>query len=209
MTPSMLMRMRTKIDTSSRRKILRCLFLGVSFSWTAITPTWPECRPLYFSILTTYSRPTRSTPHARVAAFKSGFLEQFAELWANVFHENLRQNLRTLHDVFLRKLVFSSTWATYLSLAKISEVLVRSGLDCFAGALYVNWRSVMDVGSFRATELRPWLKRNGPTSRFAYLILDDTVIGYTVHGMARLRSRMWCFVMNSKGLANSVLSRRS
>lgn len=117
-----------------------------------------------------------------VAALRSGCPDQFAELWANVFHEALRQNLRTLYDEFTPQFIISSTWATYLSREEVGDVLARGGLAFAAAALHPDWRSATDVGAFRATEISAWLKRHGGLRGFAYVILDDTASGHTLFG---------------------------
>lgn len=118
-----------------------------------------------------------------VAALRSGFPEQFVELWANIFHESLRQNLRTLHDEFLPKFVISSTWATYLSRTEVSDVLIRGGLDFVAATLHYDWRSAIDIGNFRATDIAAWLERHSDPHQSAFVILDDTASGHTLCGM--------------------------
>lgn len=125
---------------------------------------------------------TEHTSHQVVSALRSGRPDQFAGLWANVFHETPRQNLRTLYDEFVPQFIVSSTWATYLSREEVSEVLVRGGLDFVAAGLHADWRSATDVGSFRATDICAWLERNGPLHQLGYVILDDTASGRTLYG---------------------------
>jgi hypothetical protein len=125
--------------------------------------------------------PEHTSQHV-VAALRSGSPDQFAELWANVFHETARKNLRVLYDEFTPQFVISSSWATYLSRGEVSEVLVRGGLDFVAAALHTAWRSAIDLGSFRATEINSWIERNAGPLGFAYVILDDTASGHTLYG---------------------------
>lgn len=127
-----------------------------------------------------------------VAALKSGFPEQFAELWANVFGETLRQNLKTLYDEFSPQFIISSSWATYLSLAEVSEVLIRGGLDFVAAALHSNWRSAIDIGTSRATDITTWLDGHSDPLKFAVLILDDTASGHSLYGTPLQQYVVFC-----------------
>ncbi|WP_295995121.1 HAD domain-containing protein [Rugamonas sp.] len=135
--------------------------------------------------------PEHTSQHV-VAALRSGSPDQFAELWANVFHEAACKNLRALYDEFTPHFVISSSWATYLSRGEVGDVLVRGGLDFVAAALHSDWRSATDVGSFRATEINSWLKRQGGPQGFAYVILDDTASGHTLYGTLLKAQTVFC-----------------
>lgn len=127
-----------------------------------------------------------------VAALRSGFPEQFADLWANVFHEIPRQNLRNLYDEFFPKFVISSTWATYLSCTEVTDVLVRGGLDFVAGALHVDWRSAVEIGAFRASDVTTWFRRYGGPLQSAFVILDDTASGHSLYGTPLQQNVVFC-----------------
>jgi hypothetical protein len=127
-----------------------------------------------------------------VAALRSGCPERFSELWANVFHESPRQNLKALYDEFLPKFVISSTWATYLSRTEVSDVLIRGGLDFVAAGLHSDWRSAVDIGNFRATDITTWLERHGGGQQFAFVILDDTASGHSLYGTPLQQHVVFC-----------------
>lgn len=127
-----------------------------------------------------------------VVALRSGSPDQFAELWANVFHETARQNLRELFDEFAPQFVISSSWATFLSRAEVSEVLVRGGLDFVARALHVDWRSAVEIGAFRASDVTTWLRRYGGPLQSAFVILDDTASGHSLYGTPLQQNVVFC-----------------
>lgn len=116
-----------------------------------------------------------------VKALRSGNPDQAGELWANVFHEQLRENLKALADEFAPQFVISSSWATYLSHREISDVLIRAGLDFVASSLHTDWRTAIDLGSFRVNEIDSWLQRNGGHSAHAFVILYDVSSGRTLY----------------------------
>lgn len=115
-----------------------------------------------------------------LAALRSGRPHLATEIWENVFHQELRTNLERLHDEFEPSYVISSTWSTYLSRDEIQEVLIRGGLGFVAASLHSNWRSATEVGSYRVTDIAAWLRTNGATRPFAYVILDDLSSGRTL-----------------------------
>lgn len=119
-----------------------------------------------------------------VTALRSGSAGDFTELWANVFHDALKANLRTLYDEFHPQFVISSTWSTYLSRAEVSDVLIRGGLGFVGAALHLDWRSATEVGSFRASDISSWIARQGRLLGLTYVILDDTSSGHTLYGTA-------------------------
>jgi hypothetical protein len=128
-----------------------------------------------------------------VSALKSRSPGDAAELWAHVFHAELRANLKTLYDAFSPQFVISSTWATYLSREQISEVLTRGGLAFVASALHQDWHSAIDVGSFRANEISTWLKQNeGGAGEPIYVILDDTSSGSSIYGTPLESRTVFC-----------------
>ena len=92
-----------------------------------------------------------------MAALRSGNPHLAIELWANVFHQELRANLARLHHEFDPNYVISSTWSTYLSREEIQEVLISGGLGFVAASLHSNWRSATEVGSYRVTDIAAWL----------------------------------------------------
>ena len=115
-----------------------------------------------------------------LAALRSDEPHAATELWGNVFHQELRANLERLHDEFEPSYVISSTWSTYLSRDEILEVLICGGLGFVAASLHSNWRSATEVGSYRVTDIAAWLRTNGATRPFAYVILDDLSSGRTL-----------------------------
>lgn len=115
-----------------------------------------------------------------VAALRSGNPHLAIELWANVFHQELRANLARLHHEFEPNYVISSTWSTYLSRDEIQEALMRGGLGFVAASLHSNWRSATEVGSYRVTDIAAWLRTNGAAQPFGYVILDDLSSGRTL-----------------------------
>ncbi|NVI84031.1 HAD domain-containing protein [Janthinobacterium sp. BJB401] len=115
-----------------------------------------------------------------LAALRSGKPHLTTELWANVFHQELRANLARLHHEFEPIYVISSSWATYMSRDEIQNVLIRGGLGFVAASLHSRWRSATEVGSFRVTDIVAWLRANGSPRPFAYVILDDLSSGRTL-----------------------------
>jgi hypothetical protein len=148
-----------------------------------------------------------------VEALRSEARDQHEEVWKKVFHEHARANLRTLYDEFQPSFVISSSWATYLSLAEMREVLTRGGLGFVAGALHEDWRSAMSVGSFRATEISGWLLRNAQAPPSSYVILDDTSSGRTLFGTSLESHTVFCeewsgFQTNELEAAQQIVRRQ-
>lgn len=121
------------------------------------------------------------TSSAVVAALKSSAADQAVELWENVFHPTARANLRTLNDEFEPRFVISSSWATYLSREHMCEIFTRCGLEFVAAALHPDWRSAVDVGAFRVTDISRWIQQHEHARPFAYVILDDVSSGQTLY----------------------------
>ena len=115
-----------------------------------------------------------------LAALRSGKPHLATELWANVFHQELRANLARLHHEFEPSYVISSSWSTYMSRDEIQDVLVRGGLGFVAASLHSRWRSAIEVGAFRVTDIVAWLRANGDPTLLAYVILDDLSSGRTL-----------------------------
>ncbi|MCX7292758.1 HAD domain-containing protein [Janthinobacterium sp.] len=115
-----------------------------------------------------------------LAALRSGKPHLATELWANVFHQELRANLARLHHEFEPIYVISSSWATYMSRDEIQEALIRGGLGFVAASLHSRWRSATEVGSFRVTDIVAWLRENGSPRPLAYVIIDDLSSGRTL-----------------------------
>lgn len=132
------------------------------------------------------------TSSAVVAALKSGDADQAAELWESIFHHTARANLRTLYDEFAPQFVISSSWATYMSRGQVSEVLARSGLGFVAEALHEDWRSAVDVGAFRVTDITRWIRQHEHEPPFAYVILDDVSSGRTLEGSSLQSRTVFC-----------------
>jgi hypothetical protein len=127
-----------------------------------------------------------------LAALRSDEPHAATELWGNVFHQELRANLERLHDEFEPSYVISSTWSTYLSRDEILEVLICGGLGFVAASLHSNWRSATEVGSYRVTDIAAWLRTNGATRPFAYVILDDLSSGRTLVGSVLEPHTVFC-----------------
>lgn len=117
-----------------------------------------------------------------VVAIRSADPHLPVQLWSSIFHPVPRGNLKQLHQKFRPEYVISSTWATYLSLDEIRQVLTRGGLGFVAEALHANWRSAVELGSFRATEIAAWLRMHAGAGPVAYVILDDASSGRTLVG---------------------------
>ena len=130
------------------------------------------------------------TSSAVVAALKFG--GEAAELWENVFHMRARANLRTLYDEFAPQFVISSSWATYLSRDQVADVLTRGRLGFVAEALHEDWRSALDVGAFRVTDISRWIQQHEHEPPFAYVILDDVSSGQTLYGSPLQSSTVFC-----------------
>lgn len=150
------------------------------------------------------------TSSAVVAALKFGRAGEAAELWENVFHERARANLRTLYDEFEPQFVISSSWATYLSRDQVAEVLTKGGLGFVADAMHIDWRSAVDVGAFRVTDISRWIQQHEHELPFAYTILDDTSSGKSLLGTPLESHAVFCaewtgFVDNQLQTAQKIL----
>lgn len=132
------------------------------------------------------------TSSAVVAALKSGEADQAAELWESIFHHTARANLRTLYDEFAPQFVISSSWATYLSRDQVADVLARGGLGFVAEALHEDWRSALEVGAFRVTDITRWIQQHEHELPFAYVILDDVSSGRTLEGSSLQSRAVFC-----------------
>lgn len=144
------------------------------------------------------------TASAVVAALKSGHAGGEVTLWENVFHQTARVNLRTVYDEFGPQFVISSSWATYLSRDQVAEVLTRGGLGFVADAMHVDWRSAVDVGAFRVTDISRWIQQHEHELPFAYVILDDVSSGRTLYGSPLQSKTVFC--SEWEGLVDSRLT---
>ena len=127
-----------------------------------------------------------------VEVLRSGSADQAAELWEHIFYAPARRNLQTLYEEFSPNFVISSSWATYLSREHICEVFTQCGLEFVAAALHSNWRSAVDVGAFRATEIARWIQQHEHEPPFAYVILDDVSSGQTLYGSPLQPRTVFC-----------------
>jgi hypothetical protein len=143
------------------------------------------------------------TSSAVLAALKFGNAGEAAELWGNVFHECAQANLHALYDEFEPQFVISSSWATYMSRDQVADVLTRGGLGFVADSMHEDWRSALDVGAFRVTDITRWIRQHEHELPFAYVILDDVSSGRTLYGSS-LQSRT-VFCGEWQGLVDSRL----
>lgn len=135
--------------------------------------------------------PDHTSSHV-VTALKTCTADKVPGLWLNIFNETARKNLRILYDEFRPKFVISSTWATYMSREQVEEVLTRSGMAFVAAALHPQWRSAVELGSSRASDIRSWLEKNTTLSSFNYVILDDVASGATMYGSSLESRAVFC-----------------
>jgi hypothetical protein len=132
------------------------------------------------------------TSSAVVAALKFTPADHPVALWENVFNPTARANLRTLSDEFEPRFVISSSWSTYLSREQICEILTRCSLEFVVTALHPDWRSAVDVGAFRVTDISRWIEQHEHELPFAYVILDDVSSGRTLCGSALQARTVFC-----------------
>lgn len=115
-------------------------------------------------------------------AFRNTTLDDVPNLWENIFHYSARTNLRALHDEFSPRYVISSTWASFLDQAQISETLRRTGIEFVAEYMHTHWRTPREKGSNRYTEIKHWIDAHSLDSSVSYVILDDKLSGESIPG---------------------------
>jgi len=115
-------------------------------------------------------------------AFAQGATETVPELWANVFDAAARGNLQKLHDEFQPNYVISSSWASYLDVNQISEVLMWAGLEFVNANRSEHWCTPRDANSSRLSEIEAWLELYASIDAPAFVILDDHMSGGALAG---------------------------
>ncbi len=100
-----------------------------------------------------------------------------ANVWQEIFHASVRENLRQLHDEFEPLYVISSSWTLHPNRGQQCQVFRRTGLEFVAENLHEHWHTLRDKNgdSYRLVEIDAWLDAHALMTPVAYVIIDDVV----------------------------------
>lgn len=146
--------------------------------------------------------------------FKNGDLN-WPELWNRVIDRCAAENLRLLDREFNPIYVISSSWASYLSRAQMSEIFARTGLDFVKENLHEAWRTLHSAEpSFdvvvqaspmnRFQELNAWLDRFR-VCREPFIVIDDACSGASLINSQFDKARRVVFCEIKTGFTASKL----
>ena len=114
-----------------------------------------------------------------LAIFKLGDLDSWPELWTCLIFAEARANLLALHQEFWPEYVISSSWANYLSLEQMQELLRRTNLEFVADNLHEAWTTPKSDGASRKDEIEGWLREYRESSQ-PVLVIDDDNSGWSL-----------------------------
>lgn len=103
-------------------------------------------------------------------------IPDYPEMWERLVDAGAAENLRQLHAEFKPVYVISSSWATYLDRAQMSEALTRTQLQFVVENLHAEWRTPRALSSSRRDEIEWWLEAHREPSQ-PFLIIDDSWSG--------------------------------
>lgn len=103
-------------------------------------------------------------------------IPDYPEMWERLVDAGAAANLRQLHAEFKPVYVISSSWATYLDRAQMSEALTRTQLQFVVENLHAEWRTPRALSSSRRDEIEWWLEAHREPSQ-PFLIIDDSWSG--------------------------------
>lgn len=117
------------------------------------------------------------TSYQVMAAFKSGDLDGWPELWTSLICAEAGVNLATLNGEFWPLYVVSSSWSNYLNREQMQEVFRRTGLNFVADNMHEDWTTPKDEASSRTEEIEAWIAEHRKWPR-PILVLDDQTSGW-------------------------------
>lgn len=148
-------------------------------------------RPIIFlefdNVLVVQPEPNRRAVEQAIA---QDAIAELPALWRQLFREEARANLRTLHLEFNPTYVITSPWTGFLSLEDAKAVLRLGRLGFVADHVDANWYTYLGEASFRLAELELWLLLHGDTR--PYLVLDDARRASSLDGTAYEENLVIC-----------------
>lgn len=103
-------------------------------------------------------------------------IPDYPEMWELLVDADAAENLRHLNSEFVPVYVISSSWATYLNLEQMCQVLTRTQLHFVVDNLHAEWRTPRALSSSRRDEIEWWLEAyREPLQPF--IIIDDSWSG--------------------------------
>jgi hypothetical protein len=103
-------------------------------------------------------------------------LDDFPEIWAEVFNQQAKGHLKALHDEFNPIYCMSTSWARQMNRGAIVATLRKTGLGFVADNLHETWETVKVHSEVRAHEIRNWLNKH-PEFDANWIALDDVGSG--------------------------------
>lgn len=104
---------------------------------------------------------------------KTAVLQDFNEVWEQLFAPDPVAHLKALHDEFSPCYVLSTSWRNFMDKDALATVLKCCGLDFVASNLHCSWEtSIGRSDQNRAREISNWLGNN-PKFEDRWVALDD------------------------------------
>lgn len=104
-------------------------------------------------------------------------LEDFEEVWHEVFDHEAKKYLRALHEEFNPFYVLSTSWSNRMNRAALVAVLKQTELNFIAENLHPTWQTIRGFGGqTRMREIGSWRGRH-PEFDHLWIVLDDECSG--------------------------------
>ena len=104
---------------------------------------------------------------------KTAKVQDFQEIWQQLFAPEAKAHLKALHDEFAPRYVLSTSWRMFMNRAALAAVLFNGGLDFVAQNLHPSWETPIGMTQqLRAHEIGFWL-RDHPEQGSNWVVLDD------------------------------------
>lgn len=104
---------------------------------------------------------------------KTAKVQDFEEIWAQLFDREARALLEKIHDEFHPVYVLSTSWRMFMNKDALVAVLMNTGLEFVAQSLHQNWQTPQFLSpQLRAREIESWLGGN-PDQGNSWVVLDD------------------------------------
>lgn len=100
-------------------------------------------------------------------------------MWSSLLNNDATENLHKLNEEFAPLYVISSSWATYLNLHQMCELLKRTSLHIVFRNLHEHWQTPRALSSSRRDEVEWWLHEHRQSGQ-PFVVLDDTSSGWSL-----------------------------
>lgn len=92
---------------------------------------------------------------------KTAVLQDFKEVWEQLFAHDAKAHLQALHDEFSPCCVLSTSWRNFMNKEALAAVLKCCDLDFVASYLHRSWETPISRSyQIRAREISNWLGNN-------------------------------------------------